>query len=146
MGVGTIGLKLRADSDRKKLLLLLSHKPRLSKWLFQNPMVTSLSFSCTPNQSQERFSSKTMKSLLGKVCWLSTESYISCLRLFTMPSDRLGGSGPWTHGSHDLCFLYFRYSLMSSLYASRKTKTVGSSLNRLGSFHFAEHWLYYQCQ
>lgn len=31
------------------------------------------------------------------------------------------------------------YSLMSSLYASRKTKTVGSSLNRLSSFHFADH-------
>lgn len=65
VGVGTVGLTLRANPDGWKLLLLPSHKPWVSKSLVQNPTVPSLFFSCSPNHSQGRVPSKRVR----EVCW-----------------------------------------------------------------------------
>lgn len=57
-----------------------------------------------------------------------------------MPKDRLDGSGLQGHVDLMILVSYISdYSLMSSLYALRKAKTVGSTLSRLGSLRFTDH-------
>lgn len=64
-GSGHRRTEMKGKSWQVKLLFLPSHKPWLSKWFIQNPMVPSLFFACSSKHSWRRGPPKRTR----EVCW-----------------------------------------------------------------------------